>query len=663
MSRPRFIALFLVLGTLLLYLPMCHYPFINFDDDDYVTNNRVVQNGLTWSGVAWAFTTWHAANWHPLTWLSLMADYQFFGLDAGEFHAVNALFHVANSVLLLLLLWRWTKALWPGAFATALFAWHPMHVESVAWISERKDVLSVFFALLALLSYTRFAEESKVRSPKSKVFYAVALLMFLLGLMSKPMLVTLPFVLLLLDYWPLDRFRNSESGIRNFTKLLLEKIPFFAMSAASCAVTYLAQHHGGTVISLEKLPLQYRLENAPVAGMCYLLKLFWPARLAVFYPLPHQISPLTLAAAVGVLLGISAAVWFGRKRGPYWLTGWFWFLGTLVPVIGVVQVGGAALADRYSYFPSIGIFLALALGASAVAGKIHLPKTIPALAAGAALAACLFLSHRQLNFWSDDVALFAHALAVTKDNATAHLNLGVALEAVGRKADAMAEYRAALKLDPGSAIAHGNLANLLDTAGKLEEAMAEYQTALRLNPGNETAHDNFGTLLAELGRFDEALGQFAEAARLDPEDWHPPYLTGRALLKAGRDVEAIPWFRKALQLAPDELHMLTFMAEVLASDENPDARDGNAAFTLASKANTLTGGTQPVMLDTLAMAYAELGRFGDAQKAGQDSLTIAENYRQTNDVPAIRRRLELYKNHKPFRQSFTNAPSMEPPKN
>ncbi len=290
-------------------------------------------------------------------------------------------------------------------------------------------------------------------------------------------------------------------------------------------------------------------------------------------------------------------------------------LGTLVPVIGLVQVGGAAMADRYSYFPSIGIFLALALGASAVVGKLHPRKIIPAFGAGAALAACLVLSHRQLAFWRDDVALFTHALAVTKDNATAHINLGVALEADSQKADAMAEYRAALKLDPHSAQAHNNLANLLDDAGKRDEAIAEYEAALRLNPRFERAHNNYGAVLAGQGRFDDALVQYAEAARLAPDDWHPLYLNGKALLKMGRDAEAIPYFRKALQLAPNELHLLSYFAEVLASDENPSVRDGNLALTLASRANTLSGGAQPVMLDTLAMAAAELGRFDAAQQA------------------------------------------------
>jgi hypothetical protein len=289
--------LLLVLGTLAVYMPAAQHGFTLYDDSDYVTENPMVENGLTWAGIKWAFTTGHASNWHPLTWISHMADCQLFGLDAGMHHCVNVLFHAANSILLLLLLMRWTNALWPSAFAAALFAWHPLHVESVAWVAERKDVLSTFFALLTLLAYTRFVEEFKVQSPKSKVFYAVALLMFALGLMAKPMLVTLPFVMLLLDYWPLRRVEVQGSGFR-VQSLVLEKIPFFVLSAASCVVTFLCQHHGGAVASLKKVPLDYRLENVPVAYAGYLLKMIWPAHLAIFYPLPENFSPLVITATV-----------------------------------------------------------------------------------------------------------------------------------------------------------------------------------------------------------------------------------------------------------------------------------------------------------------------------------------------------------------------------
>jgi Tfp pilus assembly protein PilF len=671
-SRPRFIALVLVLGTLAVYLPAAHHGFTLYDDNDYVTENPVVKNGLTWAGVKWAFA-WHACNWHPLTWISHMADCQIFGSGpeaAGMHHSVNVLFHAANSILLLLLLLRWTNALWPSAFATALFAWHPLHVESVAWIAERKDVLSTFFALLTLLAYTRFVEESKVRppspdsgamkSPTSKIFFAVALLMFALGLMAKPMLVTLPFVMLLLDYWPLRRVECSNAGQpATFNlQLVIEKWPFFALAAASSVVTFLAQHRGGAVASLENVPLHYRLENVPVAYAGYLLKMIWPAHLAVFYPL-NSLSRLEVAAAVAALVATSWLVWRVRRPCPYWLVGWLWFLGTLVPVIGLVQVGGAAMADRYTYFPSIGIFLAAALGVRDGAEQFQVSKSIVGAVAGLVLAACLVFTHNQLNYWRDDIALFSRAIAVTKDNDKAHLNLGFALDKAGRKTGAMAEYRTVLKLEPDRVDAHNNLANLLDDTGHPDAAAAEYQEALRLNPKYVAAHNNYGTLLVELGRFDEAMKQYAAAARLDPADWHPPYLTGKALLKQGRDAEAISYFRQAIQLDPKNPQMLTYLAQVLASDENPQVRDGNHALAMAARANDLTAGVQPAMLDALAMAYAEIGQFTNAQQSAAYALKLATAYAMTNDVPLIEQRLQLYQNNQPFRQSFlfTNAPA------
>jgi protein O-mannosyl-transferase len=697
MSRPRLIALLLMLGTLAIYLPVSGYgyekilkyaeiffseskePFPQpsgygfslYDDTDYVTENPVVQNGLSWAGVKWAFTTWHASNWHPLTWISHMADCQIFGLNPGAPHCENVLLHAANAVLLFALLLRLTSLradasarqsdlIWPGAFAAALFAWHPLHVESVAWVAERKDVLSTFFGLLALLSYTKYAKENCRRS------FWFALIFFALGLLAKPMLVTLPFVMLLLDYWPLKRFPISDfppslrssaaSRFPIFLRLAFEKWPFFLLAAGSCVLTFLAQHTTGAVATLENVPMHYRLCNAPLAYARYLLKIIWPENLCIFYPLPETISPLVITATV-VLIFISAASWFARKRAPYWLVGWLWFLGTLVPVIGLVQVGGAAMADRYSYFPSVGIFLAAALGVRDAAEKFRFSKTIVATAAGLILAACLFLTHRQLNYWRDDIALFSHAIDVTPNNDTAHLNLGFAFGKAGMKTEATAEYRRALQIEPNRADTHNNLAIQLDNAGKTGEAVAEFQEALRINPKYVPAHNNFGTLLVELGRYDEAMKHYAEAAQLDPADWHAPYLMGKALLKQARDAEAIPYFRNALTLNPNNLPMLVFLAQVLASDENPQVRDGQTAFALASKANALTGGAQPVMLDTLAMAYAELGAFDDAKNAAQEALELDTAYNATNDLPDIRERLQLYQNHQPFRQSFTNTPA------
>jgi tetratricopeptide (TPR) repeat protein len=667
--------LLLVLGTLAVYLPAAHHGFTLYDDSDYVTDNPMVENGLTWAGVKWAFTTGHASNWHPLTWISHMADCQLAGLNPSVPHCVNILFHAANAVLLFALLLRLTDLIWPSAFAAALFAWHPLHVESVAWIAERKDVLSTFFALLTLLAYTRYAKkvardrwqvtgkETAHAPDLSPVIchlsrsYWLALFFFALGLMAKPMLVTLPCVMLLLDYWPLKRVEVQGSGFR-VQSLVLEKTPFFVLSAASCVVTFLCQHHGGAVASLKNVPLDYRLENVPVAYADYLLKMIWPGHLAVFYPL-NPLPWLEVAAAVAAAAVISWLVWRVRRSCPYWPVGWLWFLGTLVPVIGLVQVGDAAMADRYTYFPSIGIFLAAALGLRDGVERFQVSKPVVGTIAGLVLAACLVLTHRQLSFWQDDITLFSHAIVVTKNNDTAHLNLGFALEKADRKTEAMAEYRAALKLDPDRAETHNNLANLLDDAGHPDAALAEYQEALRINPNHVASHNNYGTALVELGRFDEAMKQYADAARLDPTDWHPPYLTGKALLKQGHDAEAIPYFDRAVQMDPNNPHVLTYLAHVLASDENPQIRDGNAALAMAAKANDLTGGVQPAMLDALAMAYAETGQFTNAQQTAADALKLATAYDMTNDVTVIRQRLQLYQNNQPFRQSFlfTNAPA------
>ena len=686
MSRPRFIALLLVLGTLAVYMPAAQHGFTLYDDSDYVTDNPMVENGLTWASVKWAFG-WHACNWHPLTWLSHMADCQLAGLNPSVPHCENVLFHAANAVLLFILLLRLTDLIWLSAFVAALFAWHPLHVESVAWVAERKDVLSAFFALLALLAYTKAVAGDKrpafaalrrgkqvaekgtssalLTSPVTRHLSLLpALLFFALGLMAKPMLVTLPFVMLLLDYWPLNRIRNSEFGIRNFVNLILEKWPFFLLSAASCVITFLAQHHGGAVVSLKNVPLDYRLCNMPVAYAGYLVKMIWPVHLAIFYPL-NPLSRVEFAAAVVAVVVISWLIWRVRRPCPYWLVGWLWFLGALVPVIGLVQVGGAAMSDRYTYFPSIGIFLAAALFIRDGAERFRVSKPIVGTIGGLVLAACLVLTHNQLNFWQDDITLFRHAIAVTKNNDTAHLNLGFALEKAGLKTEALAEYRAAVKLDPDRAETHNNVANLLDDTGHPDEAMAEYQEALRINPNHVASHNNYGTLLVELGRFDEAMKQYAAAARLDPDDWHPPYLTGKALLKAGRDAEAIPYFQRAVGIDPNNPRVLTYLAQVLASDENSQVRNGNAALAMAAKANDLTGGNQPAMIDAVAMAYAEIGQFNEARQVAADALKLATAYGMTNDVPLIQQRLQLYQNNQPFRQSFlfTNAPVSEPPKN
>jgi tetratricopeptide (TPR) repeat protein len=669
MSRLRITALLLALVTLLVYLPVGRHDFVNYDDTDYVTENSFVKSGLTWVDAKWAFIAFHSGNWHPITWLSHMADCEFFGLNPGAHHFVNALLHAANVALLFILFLRLTGLFWPAAFNAALFAWHPLHVESVAWISERKDVLSTFFELLALLCYARFAEKSKAlssssvlgsaRNSKPDVFYTLALAMFALGLMSKPMIVTLPFVMLLLDYWPLRRFSPSTFCLA----FLLEKWPFFLLAAISCVITFLAQRAGAAVVSLEIIPLHLRLENALVAYPSYLLKLFWPENLAVIYPLPKLYPLWQLMLAIAALIFISWLVWYARKFA-YLPVGWLWFLGTLLPVIGIVQVGSQAMADRYSYFPSIGIFIAVAFGVNDMENRYQFPKIALTMAAVLMLAGCLFLAENQLGYWHDSEALFRHALAVTKNNDIAHLNLGAALQKRGDWNGALAEYCETERLAPGGFLIHGNIGSVLDDLGRPEAAMAEYQEALRINPNQPKIHDGIGITLVEMNRFNEAMRQFAEAARLNANDPWPHFQMGQALLKQGHDAEAISQFRESLRLDPDNFQILAYAARVLSADENTAMRDGQAALTYAARANILVGGQHLFVIEALGMAYAETGDYSNAVEAAKTVVGLATATKMKNLEP-MQQRLQLYENHQPWRESFlaTNMPAKILPNN
>ncbi len=645
---------------------MRHATFVGFDDPDYI-DNSYVKAGVTLQGIKWAFTTWYASNWHPLTWLSHMLDCQLFGLDPGAQHLVNVVFHAANAALLFLFLFRATNKLWPAAFVAALFAWHPLHVESVAWVSERKDVLSTFFGLLTLLAYVRYAEEFNIQRLKAKVWWRWALAFFALGLMAKPMLVTLPFVMLLLDVWPLRRFParvfhagdtksvNTQHATHNTTyfALLSEKAPFILLTIASCIITFLAQREEA-VMSFEQRPLGLRLANSLVAYAEYLGKTFCPMKLAVIYPLPNQIPAWQIGIAALVLVSISGLAWTLRRKAPYLLVGWLWFLGTLVPVIGLVQVGGQALADRYTYIPLIGVFIAVAYGAADLAVRFRINAKALSVTAAVVLTALTVKSSYQIRFWQDSDALFTHAIEVTSNNAIAHIDLGVAYEEEGRREDAVAQYDKAIEIDPNRFQAHNNLANLLSSMGKREEGLKEFDEALRLNPKAMLAHANLGTLLSEMGRYDDAMREYTTAENLMPTDPRPEYLMGKACLRQGESAEAVKHFRNALRVAPDDVQTLTWLARVLASDKDPSVRYAADAVTLAKRANELSGGDQPSTLDILAMAYAEAGRFQEAQQAE----TKAIDFASANDkeaVPVMQDRLQLYQSNRTYREDFTHT--------
>ena len=587
------IAVALAVITLAAFWRVTQNGFINFDDQDYVTENPMVLSGLNAKSFAWAFTTDFAGNWHPLTWLSHELDVQLFGNEAGWHHFTSLLLHTANTLLLFLVLKKMTRALWQSAFVAALFAIHPLHVESVAWIAERKDVLSTFFFLLTVWAYSNYVTSDEWRvtgkassrhsSPVTR-HYLLALLFFAFGLMSKPMLVTTPFVLLMLDYWPLNRVRSAECGVRNWRKLVLEKIPFFILALASSVITVVVQHRGGAIADVAALPMGVRASNALVACVSYVRKMFLPVDLAAFYPFPKVFPVSFVAFSALVLCGITTLAIWRWRRSPYLAVGWFWFLGTLVPVIGLVQVGMQSMADRYTYVPLIGLFVALTWGAWEIFGGRIQYKFIWATVACGILAVCFRLTTSQAGYWRNSETLFAHALQVTRNNpvaeysygaalvpqnrvdeafphfeeavrlkpdyAEAHNNIGLTLVLRGKFDEAIEHYRTALQAKPGSGETHYNLGRVLAMAGRSDEAVTEYQTALNLQPHMLEARNSLGIVLGEQGKFDEASAQFQEILRRKSDYADAHFNFGNLLLRQGRLDEAIARLSEAAKLKP-----------------------------------------------------------------------------------------------------------------
>ncbi|MBZ5639406.1 MAG: tetratricopeptide repeat protein [Acidobacteriia bacterium] len=537
-------AILLGAAVLAVFSPVLRNGFVGYDDDVYVARNPHVRDGLGPGGVIWAFTTTRAANWHPLTWLSHLLDERAFGSSAAGHHATSLLLHLANTVLLFLLLDALTRSMAASALVAALFGVHPLHVESVAWIAERKDVLSTLFWILACWAHVRWA-----RSP-SAGRYALVVLALVLGLLSKPMLVTLPFALLLLDRWPLERW--SCRGARALPPLVREKLPLFAIAFASAIATYAVQRSGHAVGSLEQLPMGVRVANAIVSYGAYLAKTAWPSALAVFYPHPRNAVPaLEVAASAAALLAVTLFVVRQEGRRPFLLVGWLWYLGTLVPVIGLVQVGGQARADRYTYVPLIGVFLMLAWGvpellSSVIRGPgsrrlIPIYVLLPALAVAARV---------QVGHWKDAVSLSEHAIAVTRNNAVAHANLAAALSARGSADRAIPEFEEAVRIDPRQPEAQSGLALLLAERGRLDEAVSHAEAAIRARPGYAPAHNHLGIALKRLGRPKEAAREFEAAVALDPELAEAWSNLGLESLDEGRDETADSAFRRALRLDP-----------------------------------------------------------------------------------------------------------------
>ncbi len=549
------IALILVLVTVSLYWPATGSEFINSDDGLYVYENHVVKRGFTVAGINWAFTSLEAANWHPITWLSHMVDVELFGMNAGGHHFTNLALHALNAVLLLFLMMRMTGARWPSVIVAALFALHPLHVESVMWVSERKDVLSTLFWILATLAYAGYA-----RKPGAWRYLGVVIL-FLIGIMAKPMLVTLPFVFLLLDFWPLGRV--TRGGLRSFQhagqhssirRLVYEKLPLFIISAVSCWVTWIAQAGSGAIKTMDLIPFSVRVTNAVISYATYLAKIVWPDPLAFHYPLHADIQLGKFFFAVLLLITITLVAGLHARRFPYIITGWLWYLGTLVPVIGIVQVGTQAMADRYTYIPLTGVFFIIAWGWLDLTAKRRIPlKLLSVVLAIGWLSGLSFVTRHQIHYWKDSISLLGHTLEVTTGNYGAHSNLGLALSAAGRQDEAIEHFHRALEINPRFVQAINNLGQAYEKKGNRTAAVEQYLEAIRIDPKFADSRYNLGNIFAQRGLTRKAEKQYRLALQIRPADPEILNNLGNVLAATGEYAEAVRLYRRALGSIPDAI--------------------------------------------------------------------------------------------------------------
>jgi protein O-mannosyl-transferase len=639
----------LLAAVALVYGRTLLHGFVNFDDQDYVYQNPPVSGGLTRPAIGWAFTQFHSCNWHPLTWLSHMLDCQCFGLQPAGHHLTNILLHAASTLLLFGVLRRMTGRLAPSALVAAIFAVHPLHVESVAWIAERKDVLSGLFFMLTLWVYDDYA-----RRTFSLARYGAVLGLFVLGLMSKPMLVTLPLVLLLLDYWPLGRL----TGGWWHSRVLLEKMPLAGLSVASCAVTILAQQHGKATTVLA-LGLPWRSANAVVAYVEYLRLTCVPRGLAVFYPHPRdRIALLTVAGSALVLLFVTAAATGLRRRCPYLLVGWLWYLGMLVPVIGLLQVGEQRMADRYMYLPIIGLAIMAVWGSldlcdvatRAGASQRQWPRQVWLAAWSLAVAILTIVAVRQASYWRDSETLWNRALACTVDNDLVEYNLGITVAQQGRGEEALRHFREAVRINPEYAEALNNLGAALAASGRRNEAIANFEKALQIAPNNPEAHSNLGLVLVDAGRPAEAIPHLQAALRTNPSDVSALYTLGLAYYQRGEDAAAVQQWRKTLDLRPHNIQTLQRLSWLLATSPQAAVCDGAEAVRLAQDAAQRRGSRDATMLDTLAAAFAASGDFPRAARTADQALTLANRTGNTAAADAIAARLQQYRRGQPCRE-------------
>jgi tetratricopeptide (TPR) repeat protein len=615
-DRRRLIAICvaLVAITWLVYGQTLHHEFVNYDDEDYVTTNAQVSRGVTLEGIVWAFTSVHSANWHPLTWISHMVDCQLYGLNAGGHHLTSLLLHAVNAILLFFLLRQMTGAFWRSAFVAALFAVHPLRVESVAWVSERKDLLSGLFFLLTLMAYVRYT-----RAP-DRMRYLLVLFLGACGLMSKPMLVSLPLVLLLLDYWPLQRLPSlslaSADNRKIMARLLLEKWPLFLFTIASSVVTIIAQR--GAMQPIWRIGFAARLGNAAIAYADYIRQMFWPKDLAVMYPwYEARLQPSRIALSLALLAIICLAVWLLRRR-RYLATGWLWYLIMLVPVIGILHVGNQSSADRYTYLPLIGLFLAVTWGVAELMASLPYRRVLFSGLALVVLASLIFLARIQAAYWHDGETLWTHALAATTQNIIAEGNLGDAL------------YR---------------------HKGKPAEAWVHFEKSLRINRHQPEVLSSVGVFYLESGRTDVARSHFEEALAIEPNFADAHYNLGNLYLQLGVAQEALTHYQRALETKPDDIQALNNMAWILATWPNFSLRDGLKAVALAERADSLTSRQNQVVAATLAAAYAETGRFQEAVRTAERAMRLAASEGNEARALSIREQLETYKTGNAFRDN------------
>ena len=597
--------------TWLVFGQTLWHDFINYDDPHYVYENTRITGGLSISGIAWAFTHIHAMNWHPLTTISHMLDCQLYGLKAGWHHFTNVLLHTLAAILLFLALQQMTEAAWRSAFVAAIFAIHPLRVESVAWIAERKDVLSGVFFMLTLLAYVYYVRLPRVGR------YLVVVFAFACGLMSKPMLVTLPFVLLLLDYWPLARIKGQ------YGKRVLEKIPLIALSAVSSIITFLVQK--GAVGRAEDLPILERINNAIVSYVLYIWQMLWPMNLAVFYPHPENRLPLReIVSCLFVLICITALAIALRKQRPYLIAGWLWYLGMLVPVIGLVQVGWQGRADRYTYLPQIGLYIAAAWGVADLTALYRHQRTILSTAAIFIIGSLSLCAWVQTTYWRDSETLFRHALAVTANNDVAKNNLGIVFLGQGKVDEAISMLQTAVDLRPANSPAHENLAKALLQKGQVSEAIIHYRKLLELQPDNIEVHNIVGTVLTQQGRVREGV-----------EEW-----------------------QKVLAIQPDNGNAMSNLAWVFATSPDESLRDGAQAVQLAEQALHISARRIPLLFRTLAAAYAESGRFSEAIQTAQQGFELANAQGNSGLATELQGNISLYQERQPLRDpSLTNGSS------